>query len=109
MNDLPNGPGPGPGPCQGDPGVTTLERIDADSILGKPYQTILYNDENHSMDEVVSQIIKAIHCSPGKATEIMMQAHKNNRASVISGTKERCEHVASILEEIRLSTTIEPL
>ena len=70
--EYPNGPRPA-GPD--DTGVATLERIDTDSILGRPYQTILFNDENHSMDEVVSQIIKAIHCSPGKATEIMMQAH----------------------------------
>lgn len=76
--------------------------------LGKPFKVILFNDENHSMMEVVSQIMKATGYGAEQATKIMMEAHNVGRAVVWSGHKERCEHIASILEEIRLGTKVEP-
>jgi ATP-dependent Clp protease adapter protein ClpS len=61
------------------------------------------------MDEVVDQIDKAIHCGKGAATAIMMEAHKTGRAIVYTGGLERCEHIAAVLEEIRLGVKIEPV
>jgi len=31
-------------------------KISTDNLLGKPYKCIIFNDEEHSMDEVVSQL-----------------------------------------------------
>jgi len=76
--------------------------------LGKPHKTILFNDESHAMDEVASQIMKAINCGVSEAFDIMMAAHKTGSAVVITSHKEKCEHVSSILEQIRLSTKVEP-
>lgn len=76
--------------------------------LGKPYNVILFNDDHHDMVEVMAQIIKAISCSVNAAKDIMMEAHLKGRAVVITTNLERCELVASILEEIRLGTKIEP-
>jgi len=76
--------------------------------LGKPHKTILFNDEIHSFEEVVSQVIKAIHCEVQKAYQITLQAHETGRAIVYIGGLEKCELVASILEEIRLGTKVEP-
>ena len=76
--------------------------------LGNPYKTILHNDSVHTQDEVVSQIIKAIHCDAMRAEQIMMTAHKSGSAVVFAGTFERCELVASILEQIKLLTKVEP-
>jgi ATP-dependent Clp protease adapter protein ClpS len=76
--------------------------------LAKLYKVILFNDDNHSMEEVVAQIICAIHCTPEEATRIMLEAHNSGRAIVITANYERCEHVESILSEIRLGTKIEP-
>lgn len=75
--------------------------------LGQPYNVILFNDETHSMDEVVKQIDKAIH-DLARATEAMLEAHFKGRAVVWTGHKERAEHIASVLEEIRLGTKVEP-
>lgn len=80
---------------------------DVDTNLGKPYKVILFNDEDHDMLEVSDQIIKAIHCTPDRAAAIMLEAHKNGRAIVITASLERCEHVESILSEIQLGTKIE--
>lgn len=86
----------------------TLDQTSTSITLGTPHKVILFNDDQHSMDEVMAQIIKAIHCSPQKAHSIMMEAHKNGRAIVFTGSLERCEHVANVLEEIQLGTKIEP-
>ena len=79
-----------------------------ENCLGRLYNCILFNDEVHSMDEVTLQIMKAITCTLQEAMNIMLEAHKNGRAVVCSGHKERCEHAAAVLEEIRLSTKVEP-
>jgi ATP-dependent Clp protease adapter protein ClpS len=87
--------------------VGTITDTDNATSLGKPYNVILFNDENHDMMEVAAQIIKAIHCSPEAALKIMMEAHTTGRAIVITAGLERCELVESILSEIRLGTKIE--
>jgi ATP-dependent Clp protease adapter protein ClpS len=86
----------------------TLKEPDTTTILGKLYNVILFNDDNHDMMEVVEQIIKATKCDVSKATAVMMEAHRNGRAIAFTGGIERCEHVESILNEIRLGTKIEP-
>lgn len=85
----------------------TIEETDVTTNLGKLYNVVLFNDEGHSMEEVAHQIIKATHCSPGKAMSIMLEAHKSGRAIVITCSLERAEHVESILAEIQLGTKIE--
>lgn len=76
-------------------------------ILGKHYVVIIFNDNIHEMGEIVQQIIKAIHCSHAQAEKIMLEAHKSGRAPVIIAGKERCEHVASVLDQIQIGTKIE--
>jgi ATP-dependent Clp protease adapter protein ClpS len=77
--------------------------------VGKPFRVILFNDEAHSMGEVAAQIIRAISCPAQKAWEIMMTAHAQGRAEVLAAHRERCEHVAAVLEEIRLGVKVEPV
>lgn len=93
----------------GDKAVAVPEKTEkTDFSLGKLHNVVFFNDEDHNMYEVVAQIIKAIHCSVEKATQIMLEAHMKGRAVVITASLERCELVASILEEIRLGVKIEP-
>lgn len=79
-----------------------------DISLGTPYNVILFNDEDHTMDEVMDQIMKAITCSREQAAFIMFEAHFTGRAIVWTGHRERAEHISSVLEEIRLGTKVEP-
>ena len=78
------------------------------NLLGKPYNVILFNDDYHDAFEVTVQIIKAINCSGSRALAIMFEAHRTGRAIVFTGSKERCELVENILNEIQLGTKIEP-
>lgn len=89
--------------------VLIEEDTDIGTSLGNPHKTILFNDDYHSMAEVVNQITKAIHCGLEQAMGIMMQAHATGSAVVIIASLERCEHVAAVLEEIGLVTSVVPV
>lgn len=77
-------------------------------FVGRPHNVVLFNDDHHDMIEVTLQIVRAIHCPWAQATAIMQEAHSAGRAVVVTAHKEKCEHVAAVLEEIRLGTKIEP-
>lgn len=85
----------------------TVTTIDAEASLGATRKVILYNDDEHTTDEVVAQIVKAIACTLQRANEIMREADSTGRAVVIASHLERCEHVAAVLEQIGLHVDIE--
>lgn len=89
--------------------INTSDKTDTnvDNLLGNPHKCILFNDDNHSVDEVSLQIQKAIHCNPDRAWQIMLQAHNIGSAVVLVSSLERCELVAAILEQIGLATNVE--
>jgi ATP-dependent Clp protease adapter protein ClpS len=89
------------------PETTTSVLEGSSTFLIDPWNVILLNDDRHSFDEVISQLIKAIRCTQQKASEIAWEAHAKGEAVCFSGHRERCEHVASILEEIDLGVRIE--
>lgn len=72
-----------------------------------PAKVILFNDDFHTFDEVIAQIIKAINCSYEKAEAITWEAHNKGKAIVYSGELSECLRVSSVLEEIALHTQIE--
>ncbi len=72
-----------------------------------PARVILFNDEVHTFDEVIGQIIKATGCARSKAEALTMEVHSKGKAAVWEGTMERCIQVTGVLEEIQLHTQIE--
>jgi ATP-dependent Clp protease adapter protein ClpS len=84
-----------------------VDKVDVTSIIGNPYNVIIFNDSVHSMEEVVTQLMKATGCDEMRAHQIMLGAHKTGRAIAYTGGRERCELVESILAEIKLMTKIE--
>lgn len=72
-----------------------------------PAKVILFNDNVHSFDEVIVQLIKAVHCSSDRAESYAMEVHTKGKACVYSGEWDECIRVSSILEEIALHTQIE--
>lgn len=79
----------------------TEEHVDA------PWRVILYNDEIHTFEEVISQLIKATGCDVGRAEELAWKVHTNGKAAVYEGTFEECFRVQGVLREIQLVTEIE--
>jgi ATP-dependent Clp protease adaptor protein ClpS len=71
------------------------------------FTLILFNDSNHSFDEVIGQIIKATGYGYDKAESITMQVHTKGKAAVLNGELDKCLRAQSVLEEINLRTSIE--
>lgn len=72
-----------------------------------PARVILFNDDWHTFDEVIAQLIKAIHCTHEQAEAYAWEVHTKGKAAVFEGELAECFRVASVLEEIALHTQIE--
>jgi ATP-dependent Clp protease adaptor protein ClpS. len=83
------------------------EEKDVDVLVEQPARVILYNDEVHSFDEVIGQIIKAIGCDTTKAEALTWEVHNSGKAMVFEGQMTECLKVSHVLEEIALNTQIE--
>lgn len=73
----------------------------------EPAKVILFNDELHTFEDVITQIIKAIRCAREKAEALTWEVHHTGRAIVYTGEMLRCVEVSGVLEEIQLMTHIE--
>ncbi len=74
--------------------------------IAAPWRVILYNDEIHTFDEVIAQLMKATGCGLAKAEEITWQVHSEGKAVAFEGEFEECLMVDSVLKEIQLVTEI---
>jgi ATP-dependent Clp protease adaptor protein ClpS len=83
------------------------EEQDTDVLVEQPAKVILFNDEVHSFDEVIGQIIKATGCETSKAEALTWEVHTSGKAMVFEGQMDNCLKVSHILEEIALNTQIE--
>ena len=77
------------------------------TIVIEPWNVILLNDDFHDFDEVIVQLIRATSCTIETAEAIAWEAHSKGEAVCFTGSRERCELVASILEEIALRVRLE--
>src|SRR5271155_4573114 len=64
------------------------------------WKTVLLNCNCHTFDEVESQLLKALRCTLSKARKIAWEVHSRGSAVIFFGPRERCEAVASVLEDI---------
>ncbi len=72
-----------------------------------PARAILFNDEVHTFDEVINQIIKATGCDYPTAEKMTWEVHDTGKSCVFTGELVKCLQVTSILEEIELMTQVE--
>lgn len=82
-------------------------KVDSGTEIGLPAKVILFNDDFHTFDEVIAQLIKATGCSYAKAEALTWEVHTKGKAVVYSGELTECLRVSAILEEIALHTQIE--
>jgi len=80
--------------------------VDEDISIGLACKVILYNDEWHTFEEVINQIIKATNCQFEIARDLTFEVHVKGKALVFSGDMKDCLRVSSVLEEIALNTEI---
>jgi ATP-dependent Clp protease adaptor protein ClpS len=75
--------------------------------IARPATVILFNDNIHTFEEVITQLIKAIRCSSEQAEAFAWEVHTRGKASVYTGEMAECLRVSHVLEEIGLHTQIE--
>jgi ATP-dependent Clp protease adaptor protein ClpS len=81
--------------------------LEEETALQEPARVILFNDELHTFEEVITQLIKALRCSQDKAEALTWEVHTSGKAVVYTGEFARAMEVSSILQEIELMTQIE--
>jgi len=89
------------------PEVEELEREDDGSGTDDPWFVVLFNDEVHTFEEVIGQLVKATGCSRSKAEDLAWTVHNEGKATVYEGPFEECFEVQSVLKEIQLVTEIQ--
>jgi len=73
----------------------------------EPAKVILFNDDIHTFEEVIGQLMKALRCTGEKAEALAWEVHSKGKAVVFSGEITRCMEVSAVLQEIGLFTQIE--
>ena len=86
------------------PGIEIVEEEDVS--IGLMSKVILYNDDLHTFDEVILQIIKAIKCSNTEARNKAFETHVKGKSVIFNGEFKECLSVSSVLEQIALHTQI---
>lgn len=74
--------------------------------IGLSSRVLLFNDDWHTFDEVIGQLIIATQCSFEKARDLAFEVHVKGKAIVFNGSMKDCLKVSSVLEEIALHTQI---
>ncbi|MDA0875026.1 MAG: ATP-dependent Clp protease adaptor ClpS [Bacteroidetes bacterium] len=77
-----------------------------EELVDTAWRVLLFNDEVHTFEEVIGQIIKATGCSVSRAEALTWTVHNEGKAQVYEGPFEACLKVEIILAEIGLITRI---
>lgn len=89
--------------------VETIEQRSTVRKLAPRYRVLLHNDDYNSMEYVVQVLLKAVpSLTQPQAIDIMMEAHTNGVALVITCALEHAEFYCETLKSHGLSSTIEP-
>lgn len=89
-----------------DVDVDVLEKEQEDEDEKTPWRVILYDDDIHTFDEVIGQLIKALGCTQDRAEKLTYKVHNEGKAEVYEGPFEDCFEVNGVLKEIQLVTEI---
>lgn len=88
------------------PDLETEEKTEEKESIETPWRLILFDDDIHTFDEVIHQLMKALGCSVEKARDMTFKVHNDGKALVYEGAFEECLKINSVLQEIQLITEI---
>jgi ATP-dependent Clp protease adaptor protein ClpS len=89
--------------------VETLEKRLTVRKLAPRYRVLLHNDDFNPMEYVVQVLMTTVpHLTQPQAVDIMMEAHTNGLALVITCAQEHAEFYCETLKNHGLTSTIEP-
>lgn len=89
--------------------VQTVEKPSTVRKLAPRYRVLLHNDDFNSMEHVVQTLMQTVpSLTQPQAVSIMMEAHTNGIALVITCALEPAEFYCEMLKSHGLTSTIEP-
>lgn len=89
--------------------VETLQKSSTVRKLAPRYRVLLHNDDFNSMEYVVQTLMTTVpSLTQPQAVDIMMEAHTNGMALVITCAQEHAEFYCETLKNHGLTSTIEP-
>ena len=110
MNN-PNPKQPGDQPRKKLPKVMEPESEKSEKTLqstrGEGYRVMLFNDDEHELQDVVFQVAKALRCKLEEAVTITLAAHHKGKAVVTITTEENARRIAEVLREIDLKVDVD--
>jgi ATP-dependent Clp protease adaptor protein ClpS len=89
------------------PDVELDEAEQTETRWDQPWRLILFNDNDHSFDDVIYQLMIALPCTWDEATKFAETAHTTGKCCVKEDSFEACFKSNTILKEIELITQIE--
>ena len=89
--------------------VETIQKPSTVRKLAPRYKVLLHNDDFNSMEYVVRVLLETVSSlTQPQAVSIMMEAHQNGIALVITCAQEHAEFYSETLNNHGLMSTIEP-
>ncbi|MGH7999323.1 MAG: ATP-dependent Clp protease adapter ClpS [Brasilonema sp.] len=89
--------------------VETLQKSSTSRKLAPRYRVLLHNDDYNPMEYVVQVLLTTVpNLTQPQAVSIMMEAHTNGFALVITCAQEHAEFYCETLKTHGLTSTIEP-
>lgn len=89
--------------------VETIEKRSTVRKLAPRYRVLLHNDDFNRMEDVVRILMQTVpNLTQPQAVNIMMEAHTNGLALVITCALEHAEFYCETLKNHGLISTIEP-
>lgn len=86
--------------------VDTKKKKEVEESVDTPWRLILYDDDIHTFEDVISQLMKATGCSLSEAEDKTWKVHHEGKALVHEGEFEDCLRIDGVLKEIQLVTEI---
>jgi len=97
---------PHPGKSAESPAKQTIHYDLSDMKPWREYQVILFNDEEHSFQEVEIQLMLALRCHPSRAQTLAIQVDQNGCAVVALADRLRALRIAAVLRQINLRVAL---
>ncbi len=92
-------------PAVADPDVA--ESVATDERVDTPWHVILYDDDVHTFEDVIVQLVRATSCTVERAERHAWTVHTEGKDCVYTGEFFACLRVQDVLREIALVTEIE--
>ena len=78
-----------------------------ETLLDTPWRVILFDDDIHTFEDVILQLMKATGCSAQQGEKHAWTVHTRGKDLVYEGEFFECFRVQGVLKEIQLVTEIE--